>query len=202
MRKLIFLTSLSTFLFIGCATTQLETNSKLTRTIVIDHSKIVNKTIYVQVTNTASSGGERMNLNQSIINSLQSKGYTVVNSSNEATYSIFVNVLFANNLKEARALQAAIASGVFGGVGALASGSNGSNSLLIGATAALAGGLVVKALEDETFRTVIDITVKDNQINSEEKSRVYCEAVKMNLNLDEAIPILEKESTKSIVNIF
>ena len=202
MRKLIFLTSLSTFLFIGCATTQLETNSKLTRTIVIDHSKIVNKTIYVQVTDTASSGGERMNLNQSIINSLQSKGYTVVNSSNEATYSIFVNVLFANNLKEARALQAAIASGVFGGVGALASGSNGSNSLLIGATAALAGGLVVKALEDETFRTVIDITVKDNQINSEEKSRVYCEAVKMNLNLDEAIPILEKESTKSIVNIF
>ena len=92
MRKLIFLTSLSTFLFIGCATTQLQTNSKLTRTIVIDHSKIVNKTIYVQVTNTASSGGERINLNQSIINSLQSKGYTVVNSSNEATYSIFVNV--------------------------------------------------------------------------------------------------------------
>jgi hypothetical protein len=202
MKKLLFLTSLSTFLFIGCATTQLETSSKLTRTIVIDHSKIVNKTIYVQVTNTASSGGERMNLNQSIINSLQSKGYTVVNSSNEATYSIFVNVLFANNLKEARALQAAIASGVFGGVGALASGSNGSNSLLIGATAALAGGLVGKALEDETFRAVIDITVKDNQINSEEKSRVYCEAVKMNLNLDEAIPILEKESTKSIVNIF
>jgi outer membrane lipoprotein SlyB len=99
-------------------------------------------------------------------------------------------------------LQVAIASGVFGGVGALASGSNGSNSLLIGATAALAGGLVGKALEDETFRTVIDITVKDNQTNGEEKSRVYSEAVKMNLNLDEAIPILEKESTKSIVNIF
>ena len=48
----------------------------------------------------------------------------------------------------------------------------------------------------------IDITIKDNQINREEKSRIYSEAIKMNLNLDEALPILEKESTRSIVNIF
>jgi hypothetical protein len=31
MKKLLFLTSLSTFLFIGCATTQLETSSKLAK---------------------------------------------------------------------------------------------------------------------------------------------------------------------------
>lgn len=190
------------FLFIGCATTQLETSSKLTKTIVIDHSKIVNKNIYLQVTNTANGGGEKMNLSQSIINSLQAKGYNIVDSSNKASYSVFINVLFANNLKEARAIQSGIASGIFGGAIAAGSGSNTESSLLIGATAAIGGGLVGKALEDETFRAVIDITIKDNQINSEEKSRIYSEAVKMNLNLDEALPILEKESTRSIVNIF
>lgn len=201
MKKLIFLI-LAVLLFIGCATTQLETNSKLTKTIVIDHSKIVNKNIYLQIINTANGGGERMNLSQSIINSLQAKGYNIVDSSSKASYSIFVNVLFANNLKEARAIQTGIASGVFGGAIAAGSGSNTGSSLLIGATAAIGGGLVGKALEDETFRAVIDITIKDNQINSEEKSRIYSEAVKMNLNLDEALPILEKESTRSIVNIF
>lgn len=201
MKKLIFLI-LAVLLFIGCATTQLETNSKLTKTIVIDHSKIVNKNIYLQIINTANGGGERMNLSQSIINSLQAKGYNIVDSSSKASYSIFVNVLFANNLKEARAIQTGIASGVFGGAIAAGSGSNTGSSLLIGATAAIGGGLVGKALEDETFRAVIDITIKDNQINREEKSRIYSEAVKMNLNLDEALPILEKESTRSIVNIF
>lgn len=190
------------FLFVGCATMELQTNSKLTKTIVIDHSQLTNKTIYLQVTNIANSGGEKMNLNENIINSLKAKGYEIVDSSQKASYSLFVNVLFANNLKEARAIQTAVASGVFGGVSALASGSNGSNSLIVGATAALAGGLIGKALEDETFRTVIDIQVVNNLNNSNENTRVYCEAVKTNLNLNEAMPILEKEATKSIVNIF
>jgi hypothetical protein len=193
---------ISLFLIVGCATTQLETSSKLTRTIVIDHSKLVNKTIYLQVTNTANSGAEKMNLNESITNSLKAKGYEIVDSSQKASYSLFVNVLFANNLKEARAIQASASAGAFSGITAVASGSNTGNSLVIGASAALAGGLIGKALEDETFRVVIDITVSNNLNSSNENSRVYSEAVKMNLNLSEALPILEQESTRSIVNIF
>ena len=200
MKKFYILISL--LLFVGCATMELQTNSKLTRTILIDHSTLTNKTIYLQVTNTANSGGEKMNLNENIINSLKAKGYEIVDSSQKASYSLFVNVLFTNNLKEARAVQTAVASGVFGGVTALASGSNGSNSLIVGATAALAGGLIGKALEDETFRAVIDITVTNNSNYITDNTRVYCEAVKTNLNLNEAMPILEKEATKSIVNIF
>ena len=64
---------ISLLFLVGCATTQLETNSKLTRTIIIDYSKLINKTIYLQVTNTANSGGEKMNLNESITNSLKAK---------------------------------------------------------------------------------------------------------------------------------
>ena len=193
---------ISLLFLVGCATTQLETNSKLTRTIIIVYSKLINKTIYLQVTNTANSGGEKMNLNESITNSLKAKGYEIVDSSQKASYSLFINVLFANNLKEARAIQTAASAGVFSGITAVASGSNGSTSLIVGASAALAGGLIGKALEDETFRAVIDITVINNSDNSNENSRVYCEAVKVNLNLSEALPILEEESTRSIINIF
>jgi outer membrane lipoprotein SlyB len=189
-------------LFIGCAKTDLQTNSKLTRTVLIDHSQATSKTLYLEVTNISNSGGEKMNLKDNIINSLKVKGYEIVDSSQKASYSLYVNVLFANNLKEARAVQTSVSSGVVGGVAALASGSGGGSSLIIGATAALAGGLIGKGLENETFRTVIDVTITNNGSNITDNTRVYCEAVKTNLNLNEAMPILEKEASKSIVNIF
>ena len=57
-------------------------------------------------------------------------------------------------------------------------------------------------MANETFRTVIDVTITNNTNNITDNTRVYCEAVKTNLNLNEAMPILEKEASKSIVNIF
>ncbi len=43
----------------GCATTSLQTQAKLTKTIVIDHSETVNKYVYLQVTN-ASGENKRL----------------------------------------------------------------------------------------------------------------------------------------------
>lgn len=62
-------------LFTGCAKTDLQTNSKLTRTVLIDHSQATSKTLYLEVTNISNSGGEKMNLKDNIINSLKVKGY-------------------------------------------------------------------------------------------------------------------------------
>jgi hypothetical protein len=188
--------------FNGCGTMSLETNSKLTRTIIIDHSQQVKKSIYVQVTNTANNGGENMNLETSIKQSLQAKGYDLASSSSEATYGLFVNVLFANNLKEAKAIKTAAGLGTTTSIVAMGSGSSTGDSLLIGATAALAGAVGAKLLEDDTFRAVIDVNVKNYVHNTNESTRVFAQAVKMNLELAEALPVLEKESTRSIVNIF
>lgn len=188
--------------FSGCGTMSLETNSKLTRTILIDHSQKAKKSVYVQVTNTANSGGEKMNLEASIRDALQAKGYELVQSSDEASYGLFVNVLFANNLKEAKAVRAAAGLGTTTSVVAMGSGSSTGDSLLIGATAALAGAVGAKLLEDDTFRAVIDVHVKNYAQTTSESTRVYSQAVKMNLELAEALPVLERESTRSIVNIF
>jgi len=185
-------------LFSGCATATLETNTKLTRSIVLDHSVSRQKPIYVQVTNTANSGGEKMHLEENIKKELSKKGYKIVNSSKDAKLGLFVNVLFANNLKEANAVVAASGVGITSGVIAMGAG----DSLLIGAAAALAGAGVAKTLEDETFKAVIDLTIKDYTENSERKSRIFSRAVKMDLDLEEALPVLESEAVKSIANIF
>jgi hypothetical protein len=202
VRGLLCSVAVAGVLLSGCGTMSLETNSKLSRTILIDHSQQVKKSIYVQVTNTANSGGENMNLETSIKQSLQAKGYDLASSSSEATYGLFVNVLFANNLKEAQAIKTAAGLGTTSAVVAMGSGSGTGDSLLIGATAALAGAVGAKLLEDDTFRAVIDVNVKNYVHNTNESTRVFAQAVKMNLELAEALPVLEKESTRSIVNIF
>jgi len=189
-------------LFGGCATTTLETSTKLTRSIILDHSTSRENDIYIQVTNTANSGGEKMHLEENIKKELIKKGYKIVNSSKDAKLGLFVNVLFANNLKEANAVVAASGLGITSGVIAMGAGSSTGDSLLIGAAAALTGAVVAKALEDETFKAVIDLTIKDYIDNSERKSRIFSKAVKMNLDLEEALPVLENEAIKSIANIF
>jgi len=201
MKKLGLLLITIGLLFSGCGTLNLETGAKMTNSIILDHSRIEKK-IYVQVTNTANSGGEKMLLDKSIKESLLERGYVIVESSSEASLGLFVNVLFANNLKEAKAIQAASVLGVTSGIVAMGAGSSTGDSLLIGATAALIGATGAKVLEDETFKAVVDIHVCNYKEDSSRRTRLFVKAVQMYLDIDEAMPILEKETTKSIVNIF
>jgi len=201
MKKINILLFFVVLLVSGCGTLSLETGAKMTNSIILDHSR-VKKSVYVQVTNTANSGGERMNLRDAIVQKLQEKGYTIVNSSSDAGLGLFVNVLFANNLKEAKAIQAASGLGVASGVIAMGAGSGTSDSLLIGASAALVGAATAKIMEDETFKAVVDVSVRSYDENLTKNTRIFARAVKMNLNLDEAMPVLEKETSRSIANIF
>jgi hypothetical protein len=254
--------SLATFvaatLFTGCATTTLQTQSKLTRTVVLDHSKNENKTMYLQVTNTAGGGGENMQLFEKLKQKLTQKGYTLVNTSKNAEYGLFVNVLFANNLREANAIKAGLNIGVLSGGSSAIAGSSGKDALLVGVTAALGSAIVGKAFEDEIFRAVIDVRIRDysskntltyrteNDVGSapintqragnvnqlagpiglkdgagdmssgisesistvtdkdfeEYKTRAFVEAVRVDLKLFEAMPILEDKASTQIANLF
>lgn len=241
-------------LFTSCATTTLQTQSKVTRTITLDHSQKTNKTIYLQVTNTTDGGGENMQLKENLENKLKAKGYTLVPTSKDADYGLFVNVLFANNLKEALALKAAAGYGTIAGIGSYAGGSGGRDALAAGLIVAIGAGVVGKALEDEIFRAIIDVEVReyyaqdirtiksttsgDAMVSSHQKdefggvplnkdgygdassgiaqnttqeldknyeeylTRVFTEAVKMNLKLEEALPVLEEKASLQISNLF
>lgn len=155
-------------LFTGCATMNLQTQAKLTKTVFIDHSQLKNKTIYLQVTNTS---GENIDLKSSLKSNLEKKGYKIVDNSKDAEYGLLLNVLFANNLKEANAIKNGLAAGTTAGGMSAISGGGGTDSLIIGASAALAGAIVGKAFEDEVFRAVVDITVRDYSLDEIKTTR-------------------------------
>ncbi|PLY09974.1 MAG: hypothetical protein C0626_07220 [Arcobacter sp.] len=249
---------LAIFVLVGCGTTELQTRAKLTRTITLDKSEKDNRKMYLQVSNTAGSGGKNLNLLNDLKTKLESKGYTIVGNSKEASYGLFVNVLFANNLKEANAIKGATQAGALFGLGAVGAGQSGSNSLLIGAVAALGGGIISSAMEDDVFRAVIDVEIRDYKgkeiqtarstidagasLSNTQRAgnantlagslgnkdgvtdmdsgiseqtteydtvsynkyltRAFVEAIRMDLKLDEALPILSSKASTRISNLF
>jgi TraT complement resistance protein len=206
---------LAILLISGCATTKLQTNVKMTRSVFLKPVVKEKKTIFFSTKNIS---GEALDIEPLIAKNIAQKGYARIEDPEQAQYVLIVNILFANNLKEANALKAATGMGITGGVIAAGSGSNTGDSLLIGATMALAGGLVGKALEDETYRAVVDVSISHKlpegerfstetagtmgRAYKEHKTRVLAEAVKMNLELKEALPILSHDVARQISNIF
>jgi len=255
---LLLMGAVTSSLFTGCATTELQTQTKMTQSIFLDPVKKDLRTVFVSIKNT--SGQDMNGLEQKITNNLLAKGYKIVDDPDQAKYTLMVNVLFANNLREANAAQAGTSGAMVGGVmGAINSGGNGNNALgaalAVGAVSAIAG----KLTEDEIYRMVTDVDVREKknvkvqvmintsqsqatigqearaglmnnfggQIRStdgaggvlndntskqniqqletdyvEHKTRVFSEAVKMNLKLDEALPILVDKMANQISGIF
>lgn len=243
----------ASILFTGCATTEIQTKAKMTRTIFLDPVAKSQRTVFVAIRNTS---GNDLELEDKIIAGLKKKGYRVVDDPANAKYILMVNVLFADNLKEANAANAAASAGTIGAVAGSYNG--GRNGLVTGLAAAAVGGLVGKLTEDEIYRMVVDIVVKEktnqqvittenssigqaeitnkrragfmntfagpirsndsagelhDNINTqkqqqyatnyiEKKTRIFAEAIKMDLKLEEALPILEKKIAKQIIGIF
>ena len=263
--KISFAALMGLALFTGCATTELQTQTKMTQTVFLDPVKKSDRTIFVSVKNT--SGENIGDFEQKLDSRLAAKGYKLVDDPDGAKYVLMTNVLFANNLKEANAAKAGANGAVLGGtaglVGAALGGGNGYNVGSAGLVGAVAGGLlsaaVGKMTEDEIFRMVTDVNVREmrgqkvltsvntaqgqasisqnaragdmnsfsggikdadgaggklnsNQVENktqmydvnytEHKTRVFSEAVKMNLKINEAMPVLTDKMAEQISGIF
>jgi len=196
--------------FSGCATLNLETKVKMTNSIWLKPTVAEKKSVYIQFKNTS---GEDFNLVPAIKENLLKKGYIVVENPNKAKYVLMVNILFANNLKEANAIKVAGNTGAVTAIIASGSGSSTRDSLLVGATFALASGLASSALEDETYRAVVDVVIDEKTDDTDEKgimgdgykeqkTRIFAEAVRADLKLKEALPVLQKKIATQIANIF
>lgn len=195
----------------GCSTLSLETNVKMTKSVWLKPVEKEKRSVYISLKNISQENLEILPILKS---RLEAKNYVLVDNSNNADYVLMINILFANNLKEAYAIKNAAGIGIATGIIAAAGNSGAKDSLLIGATAALATGLVTKALEDETYRAVVDVTVEEKReeigVSSEvmgqgyktHQTRVLAEAVQTNLKLDEALPALSNKVAMQISNIF
>jgi len=203
-RYIIFISSLI-LLLTGCATSTLQSQAKMTRTITLLPDQLNDKKVYLRVTGTEAS---KIELEEPLKKALEQRG-VVLTSSEEANFYLHVNTLFADNLKEAANLNTALLGGA--AVGAIATVNNSAgNSLLIGVGVALAMGVTDRALADETYRAVINIALseknKSNLTTPEwskpQETRLLIEAVRMNLNLEEAKPIMEQKASYQIAEIF
>ena len=189
----------------GCATTNLQTQAKMTRTITLMPDQLNEKKVYLRVTGTEAS---KIELEEPLKKALIERG-VFLTSSEEAHFYLHINTLFADNLKEAANLNAALLGGAAAGAIATVNNSGG-NSILIGVGVALAMGVADRALADETYRAVINIALSERNKNTStatewsrsQETRLLIEAVRMNLNLEEAKPIMEQKASYQIAEIF
>lgn len=189
----------------GCATTNLQTQAKMTRTITLMPDQLNEKKVYLRVTGTEAS---KIELEEPLKKALIERG-VFLTSSEEANFYLHINTLFADNLKEAANLNTALLGGAAAGAIATVNNSGG-NSILIGVGVALAMGVADRALADETYRAVINIALSEKNKNTSiatewnrpQETRLLIEAVRMNLNLEEAKPIMEQKASYQIAEIF
>ena len=232
-----------------------KTNVRMSQSVFIDPVKKELRTVFISSKNTS---GQPINLEQSLSNELQAKGYKIVDDPDEATYILMVNVLYCDRKQENNVAGAALGAGAIGaGVSGYNNGGAG-QAIGVGLGAAVIGGLIGKATEDTIYQMQVDILIKERtkgsvltqnstvagqasvrdgkksgfvnsfggdvrntnatgQINSniandktqyyEEERKEYktvmlAEATKMNLTLQEATPILEKQISNQIAGLF
>ena len=186
----------------GCGTTTPQIQSKMTRTISVNPNILQEKVVFLRVTGTEASV---MDLEQPLRQALIQKGVKLVDNPSDAKISIHINTLFANNLKEAVTYKAAAFGGTTAAVASRSNGNSTGDSILIGIGVALAMGVAENALADETYRAVVDVTLRtkksDSEWSDEDKTRILVGAVQMGLNVQKAKPIMEEQVIQKISDI-
>jgi len=154
--------SIAAVLFTGCATTELQTQAKMTRSVFLDPVAKSQKSIFISVKNTSGNG---VDLTDKIVAGVKKRGYVVVDDPANAKYILMANILYANNLKEDNTGKGVVAGTTAGVIGGIASGGTGGGDLkariIGGVIGAVAGGLIAHAAEDDVYRMVVDIDIRE-----------------------------------------
>lgn len=212
----------------GFSKSDLDVQTRMTKTIFLDPVTCDKKKVYIQIRNT--SGKDTFNLHNRLARAIALKGYEVETNPDKAYYMVQINVLQISkvNLNEA---ESAFDSGFGGGLlGATVGGIAGANNrALLGA--GLAGaviGIAADAMVKDMYYTIItdvqlgersavnEVTVSNlrqgnstNKIQSSSKkdnwkkyqTRIVSTANKVNLKLEEATPLLVDELVNSIAGL-
>lgn len=194
---------LFTILLTGCATTDLQVETKPTNSIFLDPVKRVQKTIYVEVKN--SSSRDIGAFETKLKDKLSVQGYTIFADAKSAQYILMTNVLFAANSKEG-INGGAVAGGTFLGAMTGAMKTNNGSGLLVGAAAGATAFAVASVVgQDEYYRFITDVQIKEKDSDgkyTDHTMRIFSQSVKMNLKTEEAMPIMVEQTVEQIAKIF
>ena len=169
MKNSIFLVLiLGTLALSGCGSTvnkivtkrDLSTSTQMSSTVWLDPVPASKRTVFLQMRNTSD---KQLTVEQSIINSLESKGYTILDNPDEAHYWIQAAILKvgkSNSEEKSRYL----ATGYEGmGLGAITGAQFGSGRGKVGAAVvgALAGAAIESLFEDVMYIMVTDLQISE-----------------------------------------
>lgn len=201
MNKLIYSLLIGAFSLglTGCGTLELETGVKSARGIMLEELQPSNKAVYIAVSGLDS------NIAQMVQQKLTSRGYPVTNELSKAKYTLRINMLDKNgNRTHPEGAAAATFGGVAGVVSGVHSGSTGTG-VGTGLGVGLVTGLIAYATADGIVRLQCDIRIDekmpDDKILTHE-DRIFADARKMRLTVEEAQPILEERIADKIAGIF
>lgn len=157
MKKIVIASAVAaSLLFTGCATTQLQTSAKMTQSVFINPVAKDKRTVFLSTKNTS---GADIDIESKIIQSLESRGYTILDDPEAATYVLMTNVLYCDKKRENNIAGGA---GMGGVAGALAnSGSSGRGMAAAGVAGMVVGGLIAKATEDTIYQMQVDIVIRE-----------------------------------------
>jgi len=235
----------SSVLLAGCAATQtmiskrnLDVQTKMSNTIFLNPVEDSQKSIYIQIRNTSDK--PNFAFNNELKDALESKGYKVTTSLNNAHYLIQANILQVGKIDPSAAEKALFGGygsslgAVFtgGAVGALATGWSTKGMLAGGIVGGLVDTVANAAVKDVTYTTITDLQISERAgkgIKIQEidestlqqgassvsrqttslqagwtryQTRILSTAEKVNLDFNEALPMLKHGLVNSIAGIF
>ena len=204
----------SIVLLTSCAATEvalshknLDTQTKLSKTIFLDPVADSQKTVFLVVKNTSD---QDINITSALKSSFQMQGYRVMNAPASAHYMLQVNVLSASKMSKSaseKALGGGFGSAVAGGLtgATVGSFSGNSNVALAGGLVGGVAGLVADSLvKNVNYTLITDIKITEHKKGHDAhfKTRIVSEANQVNLSFDKAKPMLEKGLVRTLVGIF
>ena len=204
-------------LIAGCAAVgtavkhkDLETQTKMSKSVFLDPVPVKEKTVYVQTHNTTDK--PNFDIKPALVSNLEAKGYRVVSDYSKAHYLLQVNLLQVgkNSKTAAEEMMGKGYGGTMEGAvagGAMAAAGGGYGHVVAGSV----GGALVTTVADNMVKDVLYSGIVDVKITEKQKSnakpkifktRILTTADKVNLKFSAAQPILEKSLGHSIAGIF
>lgn len=202
------------FILTGCAAMdtavskrKLDVQTKQSETIFLDPVPIAQRTIYVQVKNTSDKPD--FMIDAAVKDKLQDKGYTVVETLEEAHYLLQANILNVGK-SDQRAVNhilssgyGATAQGLLAGAAIGAYTSNGRHTVaggMLGAAVSTVGNAMVK---DIVYAVVTDVQIAERfDTWKRHQTRIVSSAERVNLKFETALPELQAGLVQAISGMF
>lgn len=165
------LLSIAAVQFTGCTAAHtmvkkrnLDVQTKMSETIFLEPAAASRRIIYVDVRNTSD---KEMNVKESIVSALKTRGYTLTDDPQAANYTLQTNILQVGKT-DLRQSRNALEGGFGGAVVGAAVGHGSDSRAIVGGLIGAAVGVVGDALVDDTFYTMVtDIQIRERPSSGE-----------------------------------